>query len=264
MIKSSNMSFLEHLEVLRWHIIRSIFVTLVFTILAFIFKNIIFDKILFAIKNPDFLTYKIICKVSGFFGFSDNFCIQDLPFNLINISMSGQFSAHITTSLIVGIIISFPYFVWEMWRFIKPALHKNEKIKVRGVVFFSSLLFFTGVLFGYFVVSPLSINFLGGYFVSSMIENQISFSSYINTVSILTLANGLIFQLPIFVYFLSKAGILTESFMKKYRKHSLVIILILSAIITPPDVTSQILLSLPILFLYEISIKISKYVNPKS
>ena len=264
MTKASNMSFLEHLEVLRWHIIRSIFVTLVCTIFAFIFKNIIFDKVLFAIKNPDFLTYKVICKVSGFFGFGDNFCIQDLPFNLINISMSGQFSAHITTSLIVGIIISFPYFVWEMWRFIKPALHKNEKIKVRGVVFFSSLLFFTGVLFGYFVVSPLSINFLGGYFVSSMIENQISFSSYINTVSILTLANGLIFQLPIFVYFLSKAGILTESFMKKYRKHSLVIILILSAIITPPDVTSQILLSLPVLFLYEISIKISKYVNPKS
>ena len=249
---------------LRWHIIRSIFVTLIFTIFAFIFKNIIFDKILFAIKNPDFLTYRIICKVSGFFGFSDNFCIQDLPFNLINISMSGQFSAHITTSLIVGIIISFPYFVWEMWRFIKPALHKNEKTKVRGVVFFSSLLFFTGVLFGYFVVSPLSINFLGGYFVSSIIQNQISFSSYINTVSILTLANGLIFQLPIFVYFLSKAGILTESFMRKYRKHSLVIILILSAIITPPDVTSQILLSLPVLFLYEISIKISKYVNPKS
>ena len=264
MTKASNMSFLEHLEVLRWHIIRSIFVTLIFTIFAFIFKNIIFDKILFAIKNPDFLTYRIICKVSGFFGFSDNFCIQDLPFNLINISMSGQFSAHITTSLIVGIIISFPYFIWEMWRFIKPALHKNEKTKVRGVVFFSSLLFFTGVLFGYFVVSPLSINFLGGYFVSSIIQNQISFSSYINTVSILTLANGLIFQLPIFVYFLSKAGILTESFMKKYRKHSLVIILILSAIITPPDVTSQILLSLPVLFLYEISIKISKYVNPKS
>ena len=264
MTNASNMSFLEHLEVLRWHIIRSIIVTLVFTILAFIFKNIIFDNILFAIKNPDFLTYKLICKVSGFFGFSDNFCIEDLPFNLINISMSGQFSAHITTSLIVGIIISFPYFIWEMWRFIKPALHKNEKIKVRGVVFFSSLLFFTGVLFGYFVVSPLSINFLGGYFVSSIIENQISFSSYINTVSILTLANGLIFQLPIFVYFLSKAGILTESFMKKYRKHSLVIILILSAIITPPDVTSQILLSLPVLFLYEISIKISKYVNPKS
>ena len=264
MTKASNMSFLEHLEVLRWHIIRSIFVTLIFTIFAFIFKNIIFDKILFAIKNPDFLTYRIICKVSGFFGFSDNFCIQDLPFNLINISMSGQFSAHITTSLIVGIIISFPYFIWEMWRFIKPALHKNEKTKVRGVVFFSSLLFFTGVLFGYFVVSPLSINFLGGYFVSSIIQNQISFSSYINTVSILTLANGLIFQLPIFVYFLSKAGILTESFMRKYRKHSLVIILILSAIITPPDVTSQILLSLPVLFLYEISIKISKYVNPKS
>lgn len=263
MTKASNMSFLEHLEVLRWHIIRSIFVTLIFTILAFIFKNIIFDKILFAIKNPDFLTYKIICKVSGFFGFNDNFCIQDLPFNLINISMSGQFSAHITTSLIVGIIISFPYFVWEMWKFIKPALHANEKIKARGVVFFSSLLFFVGVLFGYFIVSPLSIKFLGGYFVSSLIQNQISFSSYINTVSILTLANGLIFQLPIFVYFLSKAGILSEPFMKKYRKHSLVIILILSAIITPPDVTSQILLSLPVLFLYEISIKISKYVNPK-
>ena len=136
-------------------------------------------------------------------------------------------------------------------------------IKALNKKIFSSLLFFAGVLFGYFVVSPLSINFLGGYFVSSMIENQISFSSYINTVSILTLANGLIFQLPIFVYFLSKAGILTESFMKKYREHSLVIILILSAIITPPDVTSQILLSLPVLFLYEISIKISKYVNPK-
>jgi len=254
------MSFLDHLEVFRWHLIKSVICILIFTVVAFIFKNIVFDSILLAPKNPNFPTYKALCSLSCFLGLGDSLCFASSSFSLLNISMSGQFSAHIVTSIFVGIIVSFPYILWQFWSFLKPGLHEHEIKLVRGIVFFSSLLFLFGILFGYYVIAPMSINFLGSYQVSEAVSNQINLNSFISTVTTVTFANGVIFELPIVVYFLTKLGFLTPSLMRKYRKHGIVAILILSAIITPPDVISQILVSLPLMLLYEISIKISKRV----
>jgi sec-independent protein translocase protein TatC len=261
--QKQEMSFLEHLEVFRWHLVRSVFAVLFFAVIAFIFKSILFDGILLAPKNPDFPTYKMLCYLSQQMGMGDALCMDELPFILMNISMSGQFSTHIMTSIVAGFVVAFPYVFWEMWRFISPALHDDESSVANGVVFFSSILFLLGVLFGYYVVSPLSVHFLGSYQVSETVENQISLSSFISTVTTVCLANGVVFELPILVYFLTKIGLLTPQFMQTYRKHALVMTLIFSAIITPPDITSQILVALPLMVLYEISIKISARVLRK-
>ena len=261
--QKQEMSFLEHLEVFRWHLVRSVFAVLFFAVIAFIFKGIVFDGILLAPKNPDFPTYKMLCFLSQKMGMGDALCMDELPFILMNISMSGQFSTHIMTSIVAGFVVAFPYVFWEMWRFISPALHDDESNVAKGVVFFSSTLFLLGVLFGYYVVSPLSVHFLGSYQVSQTVANQISLSSFISTVTTVCLANGVVFELPILVYFLTKIGLLTPEFMRTYRKHALVLTLIFSAIITPPDVTSQILVALPLMGLYAISIKISARVLRK-
>ena len=258
--QDKEMSFLDHLEIFRWHLIRSAIAVLFFTIIAFIFKHIVFDVILLGPKDPDFLTYKVLCWISQILGLEDAFCIMESPFILMNISMSGQFSTHVTTSVLAGFIAAFPYIFWEIWRFISPALPANETVIARGIVFFSSILFFLGLLFGYYVIAPLSVNFLGSYQVSSTVANQISLTSFISTVTTVSFANGIIFELPVLVYFLTKIGFLTPEFMRAYRKHAIVVILILAAIITPPDVTSQILVLLPLVLLYEISIKISSKV----
>jgi len=261
--QKQEMSFLEHLEVFRWHLVRSVFAVLFFAVIAFIFKGILFDGILLAPKNPDFPTYKMLCYLSQQMGMGDALCMDELPFILMNISMSGQFSTHIMTSIVAGFVVAFPYVFWEMWRFISPALHDDESSVAKGVVFFSSILFLLGVLFGYYVISPLSVHFLGSYQVSETVANQISLSSFISTVTTVCLANGVVFELPILVYFLTKIGLLTPQFMQTYRKHALVMTLIFSAIITPPDITSQILVALPLMVLYEISIKISARVLRK-
>ena len=261
--QKQEMSFLEHLEVFRWHLVRSVFAVLFFAVIAFIFKGILFDGILLAPKNPDFPTYKMLCYLSQQMGMGDALCMDELPFILMNISMSGQFSTHIMTSIVAGFVVAFPYVFWEMWRFISPALHDDESSVAKGVVFFSSTLFLLGILFGYYVVSPLSVHFLGSYQVSETVANQISLSSFISTVTTVCLANGVVFELPILVYFLTKIGLLTPQFMQTYRKHALVMTLIFSAIITPPDITSQILVALPLMVLYEISIKISARVLRK-
>tara|TARA_A100001037_G_scaffold296305_1_gene316620 strand:- start:232 stop:1035 length:804 start_codon:yes stop_codon:yes gene_type:complete len=254
-----DMSFLDHLEVFRWHLIRSMIAIMLFASIAFVFKDFIFDIVLLGPKNPQFITYRILCDFSNFIGLQDVFCFTESPFSLINISMSGQFSTHITTSIFAGFIIAFPYVIWEIWNFIRPALHDSESRSIRGVVFFSSILFMIGIMFGYYIVSPISINFLGSYNVSDTISNQITLSSFIITVTTITLANGIIFELPILVYFLTKLGLLTPEFMRIYRRHALILTLLLSAIITPPDITSQILVAVPIIVLYEISIKISAF-----
>ena len=255
--QDKEMSFLDHLEIFRWHLIRSAIAVLFFAIIAFIFKDIVFDVILLGPKDPNFPTYKALCAISQYLGLEDALCLKESPFTLMNITMSGQFSTHVTTSIFAGFIVAFPYVFWEFWRFIRPALHVNESTMARGIVFFSSVLFLLGVLFGYYVIAPLSVNFLGSYQVSSTVANQITLSSFISTVTTVSFANGIIFELPILVYFLTKIGLLTPEFMRLYRKHAIVVILILAAIITPPDVTSQILVSLPLIVLYEISIKIS-------
>lgn len=256
-------SFLDHLEVLRWHLIRSAAAIMVGMVVAFIYPEILFDKIIFAAKDPDFPTYKALCWISESLGLGDVFCIMEMPFTLMNINMSGQFSTHIVSSLVAGFIVAFPYVFWEIWRFIRPALHQGEQKHARGVVFYTSFLFILGVLFGYYMVAPLSVQFLGNYQVSAQVANQINLNSFISTVTTVCLANGIIFQLPVVVYFLSKLGIVTPHFLRTYRKHALVVVLIISAIITPPDIMSQIMVSFPLLILYEISIKISARMQDK-
>ena len=258
------MSFLDHLEVLRWHLVRSTIVILLFSILAFIFKSIVFDTIILAQKESDFWTYQLFCKFSHLIGRGDALCMDEISFSLINITMSGQFSIHIVTSIVVGIVLAFPYLLFEIWRFITPALQKKEKKYALGLVFSGSILFTVGILFGYYFVSPLSVQFLGNYTVSDQVTNQITLGSFISTVTTVTLVCGLVFQLPLIVYFLSKLGLITPEFMKKYRKHAIVVTLVLSAIITPPDISSQVLLTIPLLILYEFSIFISKIVIKKA
>ena len=175
--------------------------------------------------------------------------------------MAGQFATHITVSLVIGLIIGFPYLFFEFWRFVRPALYSNEKKHARGSIFYTSFLFALGVLFGYYLITPLSVHFLGSYNVSSQVLNQINLSSYISTVTSIVLASGVIFELPILIFFLSKIGLISPEFLKKYRKHAVVLMLVLSAIITPPDIFSQVLVCLPLLILYEVGIGISKRVQ---
>ena len=258
----AEMGFLDHLEVLRWHLVRSFSAIILLAIVAFIFYGFIFDTIILAPKNPDFFTNRMLCEFGNLINVK-TLCINSKPFQIINIKMAGQFSTHIMVSIVVGFLIAFPYVFWEMWRFIRPALYNNEKSHARGAVFFSSLLFFLGVLFGYYIIVPLSVHFLGGYNISNQVLNQINLGSYISTITSVVLAAGIIFELPIVIYFLSKAGIVTPDILRTYRKHSLVIILALSAIITPPDVFSQVLVALPLVILYEVGIKISKRIYAK-
>ena len=255
------MSFLDHLEELRWHLIRSVLAIVIVATVAFIFKDFIFDVLLFGPKNKDFITYRWFCSISQTLGQGSTFCIEELPFRIQSRTMAGQFSAHLWTSILAGFIVSFPYIIFEFWRFISPGLYEKERKNARGFIFIASILFFIGVLFGYYIVTPLSINFLGNYTVSSEIFNDFDLSSYIGLLRASVLASGIIFELPIIIYFLTRVGLITPQFLKKNRKISLVFVLSLSAIITPPDIASQIIVSIPILILYEVSIVIAKIVT---
>ena len=253
----NNMSFLDHLGELRWHLVRSSIAVFFFAVVAFLSKKVIFDVIIFGPKQMDFPTYTFFCWLSSYVG-GNVFCFDEMPFELLNMRMSGQFQMHLWVSLVAGVIIAFPYVFWEIWRFIQPGLHESERKNSRGVILFTTILFLLGVLFGYYVIVPLSVQFLGTYTVSSEIFNRIDLTSYISMVSSVTLATGILFQLPIAVYFLSKLGVVTPDLLKTYRRHAIVGILLLSAIITPPDIASQILVTFPVLILYQISIGVSR------
>jgi sec-independent protein translocase protein TatC len=250
------MSFLEHLEELRWHIIRSILAIVIFMIIAFIFKNVIFDKIILGPKSPEFITNRLLCHLGELLK-TTALCINTKPLNLINIKMSGQLTTHITVSMVAGLILAFPVILWEFWKFFRPALKPSEARYARGAVFAASMLFFLGVLFGFYMLAPLSIHFLSSYEISPEVTNQINIRSYIGTLTSICLATGLVFELPIIAFFLTKIGIITPTFMRKYRKHAIVVIFIIAAVITPPDVFSQTLVAIPLLILYEVSIFIS-------
>ncbi len=258
----AEMSFLDHLEELRWHIIRSAITIVLFAVIAFILKGFIFDTVILKPMTPEFWTNRMLAKLAEIVG-SDALIINQHPLHLIALKMSDQFMIHILTSIIAGMIMSSPVIFYEFWRFIKPALYDKEKKHASGAVFYTSVLFMLGVLFGYFLIVPLSIQFLGTYSVSEQVTNQINTRSYIGTVTSISLAGGVVFLLPIFSYFLSKVGILTPSFMKTYRRHAYVLMLLLSAIITPPDIFSQIMVCFPLIFLYEIGIMISRRVVKK-
>lgn len=260
---ANEMSFLDHLEELRWHLIRATIAILIIGSVAFLMRGFIFDTVIFGPKRMDFPTYRLFCNIATFFGFDSAFCADELPFTIQSRLMAGQFSAHIWTSIWAGFIVGFPYVLYEMWKFISPGLHEKERKNSRGFIIIASSLFFIGVLFGYYVVAPLSINFLGSYQVSAEVTNEFDLASYVATLRTSVIACGLIFELPIIVYFLTKVGLVTPEILKKYRKISLVVVLILSAVITPPDITSQVVVAVPILVLYQVSIYVSKVVLRK-
>ncbi|WP_296381713.1 twin-arginine translocase subunit TatC [Winogradskyella sp.] len=255
------MSFLDHLEELRWHLIRATLGIVIAATLAGIFYKFIFDVIIFGPTNMSFPTYKGLCKVSQFLGMTDTtFCAEKFPFIIQNRTVAGQFSAHIWTSIYAGFIVAFPYVLYQLWSFISPGLKSTERNSSRGFLFIASFLFFLGVLFGYYIVTPLSINFLANYQISEQISNEFDVSSVIAIVRSSAIASGFVFELPIIIYFLTKVGLVTPAFLRKYRKYALVIVLILSAVITPPDIASQVIVAIPILILYQVSIYISSVV----
>ena len=258
--KESEMSFLDHLEVMRWHLLRSIMAIVIMALVAFVFKEIVFDKIILAPKEPSFPTNRWLCELGEILGLK-RICINQHPFTLQTVKMAEQFSMHIIVSMVAGLVVAFPYVFFEIWRFIVPALYDKEKQTATGAVFYTSLLFILGVGFGYYIITPLSVNFLGNYKVSESVISAPTLRSYVQTITSVVLASGIVFQLPILIYFLSKVGLVTPGFLKKYRRHSIILIVTLSAIITPPDVFSQILVALPLMVLYEIGIVISKRIT---
>jgi sec-independent protein translocase protein TatC len=260
MSEDKEMTFLDHLEELRWHIIRAMFAIIAITIVAFIYAPWIFENVVFAPANVDFIFFKWMCRLGKFVGSEESLCIKELPFKIQSRQMMGQFMMHITSSLVLGLIVAFPYVAWEIWSFVRPGLHSKEKQFSRGAVFFISLLFFIGISFGFFVMSPLAVYFFSNYSISPVIVNEFDITSYVSTIIMLVFGSGILFQLPIVVYFLTKIGLITPSFMRKYRKHSIVIILIVGAIVTPPDPFSQVMIGVPLLLLYEFSILISAWV----
>jgi sec-independent protein translocase protein TatC len=253
----AEMSFIDHLDALRGHLFRSVLAIAVGALVVGIYSNFFVKKVLMGPTHGDFPTYGWLCSAGKKLGLGTSLCMKEIGVKMQSTSVSGQFSMWFTVILIGGIIIAFPYIFYEFWRFIKPALTQKELGKTRGVIFWVSLLFFTGVLFGYFVIAPYTVNFFANFQLDETIENRWTITSYIDTLVPLILGTGLAFQLPLVMLFLSKIGIVTPTYLRKVRRYAIVIILIVAGVITPPDVISQIIVSLPLLALYEVSIWLS-------
>lgn len=254
------MSFLDHLEELRWLLVRSTTAIIIMAFATYFISDYLFDVIIFGPTRPTFFTYRYFCELSHQLGFAESICITEMPFIIQNTEMEGQVNIFVWMCILAGFILSFPYILWEVWKFISPALYDKEKKNARVFIFTSSLLFFLGVLFGYYVVIPMSVNFVATFTVSSVVKNQFTLESYMGMVKTSILASGLFFELPIIIYFLTKLGLVTPEFLRKYWKYAVVIILIVAAIVTPPDVVSQTIVAIPMLLIYEVSILISKIV----
>ena len=254
------MSFLDHLEELRWLLVRSTFAICIMAFVTYFISDYLFDEIILGPTRPTFFTYQWFCDLSHQLGFADSICITELNFIIQNTEMEGQVNIFVWMCLLAGFILSFPYILWEVWKFISPALYDTEKKHARLFIISSSLLFFLGVLFGYFVIVPMSVNFFATFTISEVVKNQFSIDSYIGLVKTSVIACGLFFELPIIIYFLTKLGLVTPVFLRKYWKYAVIIILIVAAIVTPPDVVSQTIVAIPMLIIYEVSILISRIV----
>ncbi|MES2800409.1 MAG: twin-arginine translocase subunit TatC [Bacteroidota bacterium] len=254
MSEGKNMSFLDHLEELRWRLVRCAIAILAIATVLFLYQEWIMEKLFLSMKDPNFISFKVMCRTFGI-------CIEEIPVKMQSMTVSGQFSYALMTSLMGGIVLAFPFIFYQLWSFVKPGLKQKEQTVAKGIVFYVSLLFFFGILFGYFVIAPLTIQFFGTYQISKQIENNFTISSYMSMILSTVFYTGLLFLLPVVMYIFSKLGIVTPRFLRKYRKHAIVGVLILSAAITPPDVLSQIIVSIPIIILYEISILVSARVE---
>jgi len=254
MEENQDMSFLDHLEELRWRIVKSVIAILVVATALFFFLEWIMDNIFIAMMDKDFISFEVMCSYFGM-------CIEEIKVELKSFKMATQFTYSLIMSILGGFIIAFPFVFYQLWAFVKPGLRQREMRMMRGIVFYVSVLFFIGVLFGYFVVAPLCVQFFGAYQISEKIENNIGIDNYIGLITSSVFYTGLLFLLPILIYVLSKIGIMTPGFLRKYRKHAIVGVLVLSAIITPPDFISQIIVSIPIIILYEIGILLAARVE---
>lgn len=257
MENEKNMSFLDHLEELRWRLVRSAIAIVVVAVSLWFFREWILDNLFFSMKNADFFTFKVLCQYL-------NVCVDDIHVQFQSTTVTGQFSYAIMMSIMGGIVLSFPFIFYQIWAFVKPGLKQNEKSVSKGIIVWVSLLFFMGILFGYFIVAPLAVQFFGTFQASKEVDNIFTINSYMSTVLSTVFYSGLLFLLPILSYLFTKLGIITSSFLKKYRKHAIVGILILSALITPPDLISQVIVGIPIVFLYEAGVLISKRVERRA
>jgi len=261
-MEEKEMSFLDHLEELRWHIIRAVGAVLLLSIVVFVSKDFVFGVVILGPMKTDFWTYRQLCEFGQQLG-TDDFCIEGINFTLQSRQMTGQFSMHLISSFVLGFVLGFPYVFWEIWRFVRPALYPNEKTVAVGAVFWVSLLFLMGALFGYYLLTPVSVNFLANYVLDPSIQNQFDITSYVSTLIMLVIGSALMFQLPMAVLVLARLGIVTPAFMRKFRRHSIVIIFIVAAIITPADVFTQFMVAIPLILLYEVSIFIAAYIERK-
>ena len=255
------MSFLDHLEALRWHLIRSLAAMVILTVTAFFSKELLFHDIILAPSRPDFWTYRMLCRLGEYLE-QPFLCVKQLSFIIQSRTLTGQFSTHIGVSLVAGFILAFPYIFWEIWQFVRPGLYPRERAMTRGAVFFVSFLFFLGISFGYWILAPLSINFLANYQIDPSIANEVDLMSYIETLMMMVLSCGLMFQLPMVILVLAKAGLAGPGFLRAYRRHAIIVIVIVAAVLTPsPDLFSLLIVALPIYLLYELSILLAARVE---
>jgi sec-independent protein translocase protein TatC len=254
----AEMSFLEHLEALRWHLVRSLVAIVVIAVGVFLAKSFVFEDIILAPLTPEFFSYKFICSIS------DMLCFYPPNIEVYQREIGEQFITHLKVSFWLGLILAFPYVFYEVWSFIKPGLYQKEQKAARGIVWICSFLFILGVGFGYFVISPFAVSFLGGYQVAEIMgDPEVQLGSFVGYLTMFTLPTGIVFELPVIMFFLAKVGLISSGFLKEYRRHAFIIILVSSAIITPPDVITQFLIGVPLYGLYEVSIVIAKRVEKK-
>lgn len=256
MESKNQMSFMQHLEELRWRLVRIAISVILVGCVIWYFQEWIMVNIFLSLKENEFITFQLLCKYF-------TVCVDDIPVKMQSMTVSGQFNYAMMMSLMGGIIVTAPYIFYQVWSFIQPGLKPKEIKMAKGMVFYVSLLFFIGILFGYFVIAPLTVQFFGAFQISAQIENNFTIGSYMSTILSTVFYSGLLFLLPIVSYALTRIGLIGPPFLVKYRKHAIVIILIISAVITPPDILSQIIVAIPIMVLYEIGIFVSKRAEKK-
>lgn len=259
--QGDQMSFLGHLEELRWRLVRSAVAIVVVAVVIFIFTEPIVKNVFMQMMEPEFPTYRFLCRLGQLIGLGDGMCIDTIQISSIqSLEVTGQFNTNMYMALIGGVIVAFPFIFWQLWGFVKPALKERELKVSKGVIFWASLLFFLGIGFGYFLISPLCVQFFGNYKILENVENNFKINSYLSMITTTTFLSGLFFELPVVIYICTKLGIVSPELLKKYRRHAIVIVLIMSALITPPDVISQIMVAIPIMLLYESGIYVSRMV----
>lgn len=252
----NEMSFFEHIEELRWHLLRSAASVLIVMVVVFLMKDFVFQQVILGPTSPDFITYRVICN------YLPDVCFYPQHLQIITRDIQEQFLSHIKVSMWLGFIIAFPYILYELWKFIRPGLYKKEIKAARGMVFLCSMLFLSGVAFGYFIITPIAVTFLASYSVSPEIANTTTLAALVNSITMFTLPVGLIFETPVILYFLAKIGLVSGDFLTQYRRHAIVVIVIVAAVITPsPDVFSQMMVAIPLYLLYEVSIIVVKRID---